>query len=338
MKVSAFGVDIGYGHTKGALRTGSDISTVSFPSLAPLVPDLELPRTRERVADGLNVVLIEVQGSQYAVGPEVESLSACSGLTRTLFDSFCLTPMFTALLGGALYRAGVTDIECMVLGLPYHFTAEYFRYLRDAFTGALDFGQGPVHVSSVKVVPPLLGSLGTFSNSGDGRFDPEHGHLFIDVGYSETSWLLYCDHMIIDQCSGHVRGGAWQVYRTIGSLIANQERCPVDNMERIGRCLSDKRPLLHYGKGIDLAPLVESSRAVVNAALKIIRDRTPSPSRLRSIVLTGGGAGLYETAVRAAFPRVRIDVLDAPSYANAKGFLLLGEAFLAGRKLVPTSA
>jgi len=338
MKVSAFGVDIGYGHTKVALRTGSEISTASFPSLAPLVPHLELSRTRERVADGLNVVLIEVQGSHYAVGPEVESLPACSSLTRTLLDSFCLTPMYTALLGGALYRAGVTEIECVVLGLPARFSWEYVRYLRDAFTGALDFGQGVIHVRSVDVVPPLLGSLGTFSNSGDGRFDPEHGHLLIDVGYSETSWLLYCDHKMVHQCSGHVRGGAWQVYRTIGSLIANRERYPVDNMESIGRCLSDKRPLVHYGKGIDLAPLVESSQAVVNAALKIIRDRTPSPSRLKSIVLTGGGASLYETAIRAAFPRVCIDVMDAPSHANAKGFLLLGEAQLAGRKLVPTSA
>ncbi|CAH2913929.1 MAG: hypothetical protein CPSOU_2387 [uncultured Paraburkholderia sp.] len=109
-------------------------------------------------------------------------------------------------------------------------------------------------------------------------------------------------------------------------------------MERIGRCLSDKRPLLHYGKGIDLAPFVESSQAVVNAALEKIRDRIPSPSQLRSVVLTGGGAGLYETAVRAAFPRTRIDVLDAPSHANAKSFLLIGEAVLAGRNIVPTSA
>jgi plasmid segregation protein ParM len=338
MKVSAFGVDIGYGHTKGAFRTGTDISTVSFPSLAPLVSELELPPIRKRVGNESSVVLMEVQGSHYAVGPGVESLSVCSRITRTLFDSFCLTPMFAALLGGALHSAGVTDIECMVLGLPAHLSWKYSRYLRDAFTGALDFGQGSIHVRSAKVVPPLLGSLRIFSDSGDARFDPEHDHLLIDVGYSETNWLLYHDHRVDDHCSGSVRGGAWQVYRTIGSLIANQERCPVDNMERIGRCLGDKRPLLHYGKDIDLASFLERLQAVVNAAVAKIRDRIHYPSRLRSVVLTGGGASLYETAVRAAFPRTRIDVLDTPSQANAKGFVLIGEAVLAGRGIVPMSA
>lgn len=109
-------------------------------------------------------------------------------------------------------------------------------------------------------------------------------------------------------------------------------------MERIGRCLGDKRPLLHYGKDIDLASFLERLQAVVNAAVAKIRDRIHYPSRLRSVVLTGGGASLYETAVRAAFPRTRIDVLDTPSHANAKGFVLIGEAVLAGREIVPMSA
>ena len=58
-------------------------------------------------------------------------------------------------------------------------------------------------------------------------------------------------------------------------------------------------------------------------------NRVGRTADVRSIVLTGGGAALYEASIRAAFPRVQLDVLDAPCYANAKGFLIVGEATLA---------
>jgi plasmid segregation protein ParM len=50
---------------------------------------------------------------------------------------------------------------------------------------------------------------------------------------------------------------------------------------------------------------------------------------VRSIVLTGGGAALYYPTLRAAFPDNQFDLLDAPCYANAKGFLIVGESTLA---------
>ncbi len=64
------------------------------------------------------------------------------------------------------------------------------------------------------------------------------------------------------------------------------------------------------------------------ATVKEMQNRVGRTADLRSIVLTGGGAALYEPAIRAAVQRVPLDVLAAPCYANVKGFLIIGEAAL----------
>lgn len=132
-----------------------------------------------------------------------------------------------------------------------------------------------------------------------------------------------------DRRSGGAPGGASHVYKSIASLIAKKESEPVDDIERIDKCLRERKPLLFYGKDIDLAPYLEQSQAVINSTVKDMQNRVGRTADLRSIVLTGGGAALYEPAIRAAFPRVQLDVLEAPCYANAKGFLIVGEATLA---------
>jgi plasmid segregation protein ParM len=132
-----------------------------------------------------------------------------------------------------------------------------------------------------------------------------------------------------DRRSGGAPGGASQIYKRIASLISVQESEPADDVERIDKCLREKKPMLFYGKDIDLAPLLEQSQAVINTTVKEMQNRVGRTADLRSIVLTGGGASLYEPAIRAAFPRVQLDVLESPCYANVKGFLIVGESTLA---------
>jgi plasmid segregation protein ParM len=329
MKVSVFAVDVGYGNTKSAFRMGSDIATSMFPSLAPLAVSDAVSGYGQGVLSARKVVPIEVDGSTYEIGPGVELSSAYGNAGRTLSEDFCLTPNYAALLGGALHFAGVTEVERMVLGLPVHSITKYSAHLRDAFSGVLDFGHGPVKVHSVKVIPQPLGSLVSFSEYGGVRFDRENAHLVIDVGYFTTDWVVAHGFTMNDRRSGGAPGGASQVYKRIASLISAQEGEPADDVERIDKCLREKKPMLFYGKDIDLAPLLEQSQAVINATVKELQNRVGRTADLRSIVLTGGGASLYEPAIRAAFPRVDLDVLDSPCFANAKGFLIVGESTLA---------
>ena len=220
MKVSVFAVDVGYGNTKSAFRMGSDIATQMFPSLAPLAVSDAVSGYGQGVFASRKVAPIEVDGTTYEIGPGVELSSAYGNAGRTLSEDFCLTPNYAALLGGSLHFAGVTEVERMVLGLPVHNITKYSAHLRDAFTGMLNFGHGPVKVNSVKVVPQPLGSLVSFSEYGGARFDRENAHLVIDVGYFTTDWVVAHGFTMNDRRSGGAPGGASQIYKRIASLIS----------------------------------------------------------------------------------------------------------------------
>ncbi|MFM0007365.1 PRTRC system protein D [Paraburkholderia dipogonis] len=328
MKASVFAVDVGYGNTKSAFRMGSDIATQMFPSVAPIAVSDAVSGYSQGASHARKVVPIEVDGTTYEIGPGVELSSAYGNAGRTLSEDFCTTPNYAALLGGSLYFANVTEVERLVLGLPVHTIPKYSAHLRDAFTGKFNFGHGEIRIDTVKVVPQPLGALVSFSEYGGERFDRENAHLIIDVGYFTTDWVVAHGFTMNDRRSGGMPGGASHFYKNISDLIKKEEKDPVD-VERIDRCLREKKPLLFYGKDIDLAPLLEQSQAIVNTTVKMMQNSVGRTDDLRSIVLTGGGTSLYEPAIRAAFPRTKLEILDTPSYANAKGFLMVGESTLA---------
>jgi plasmid segregation protein ParM len=328
MKTAVFAIDVGYGNTKSAFRMGSDIATQMFPSLAPLAVSNAVSGFATGLLKTRKVAAIAVDGTSYEVGPGVTLSSAYGNAGRTLSEDYCTTPNYAALLGGSLHFAGITDVEYLVLGLPVHTMKKYSDQLRGEFTGTFDFGHGEVHIGKVVVVPQPLGSLVSFSEYHGDRFDRENAHLVIDVGYFTTDWVVANAFTMDDRRSGGAPGGASQIYQRIADLISNSEGDQLDDIERIDKCLRENKPLLFYGKDIALDPYVEQSQAVIMATVKEMQNKVGRTADLRSIVLTGGGAALYEAVIRAAFPRVQIDVLEAPCFANVKGFLIVGEARL----------
>ena len=328
MKAAAFAIDVGYGNTKSAFRMGSDVATQMFPSLAPVAVSNAVSGFGIGLVDSRKVVAIAVDGTKNEVGPGVALSSAYGNAGRTLSEDFCTTPNYAALLGASLYFANVTEVERLVLGLPVHTIKKYSAHLRSRFSGVLDFGHGAVKISNVMVVPQPLGSLVSFSKYHGDRFDHDNAHLIIDVGYFTTDWVVANGFTMDDRRSGGAPGGASQIYQRIAQLISEQEGEQVDDIERIDKCLREKKPLLFYGKDIALAEYVEQSQAVISSTVKEMQNKVGRTADLRSIVLTGGGATLYEPVIRAAFPRVEIDLLEAPCFANVKGFLIAGESTL----------
>ncbi|SAK73671.1 hypothetical protein AWB80_04143 [Caballeronia pedi] len=329
MKTQVFAVDVGYGNTKWSFRMGSDLATMMFPSLAPLRVSDAVSTFGQGVLSDRKVAAIEVDGTVFEVGPGVERSSAYGNAGRTLSEDFCTTPNYAALLYGALHFAGLTEVERLVLGLPVHSIGKYSDAVRDAFSGTLSFGAHKVHIGSVKVIPQPLGSLVSFSEYGGSAFDRKNEHIVIDVGYFTTDWVVANGFTMNDRRSGGAPGGASQVYQRMASLLGERQGELITDLERIDECLRLKQPLLFYNEDIDLAPYLEQSQAVVLATVKEIQKKVGRTDAVRSIVLSGGGAALYEPAIREAFPRNRVDLLDAPCFANVKGFLIVGESTLA---------
>ncbi|WP_129561388.1 PRTRC system protein D [Paraburkholderia dokdonensis] len=330
MKTSVLAIDVGYGNTKYAYRAANGtVVTDMFPSLAPLAPTRVLSSDAESMLPAREVATITIDRIEYEVGPDVPITAAYGRTGRALADDYVLTDNYAALLFGAIHFSGVTDIERLVLGLPIHNLKKYSAALRERFTGEFDFGHRQVTVDTVVVVPQVLGSLVLATGPRNSRFGHEDTHLVVDVGYFTTDWLYATGLMIDDHRTGGMVGGASQIYQCIAKLISRDEGEEVDDIALIDKALREKSPFFFKGKNIDLAPYVELAAPVVASVAMDIQNRIGPLPYVRSIILSGGGAALYATAIHRAFPRVVVEMIDPACLANARGFLIIGEAGLA---------
>ncbi|MCP3018248.1 PRTRC system protein D [Cupriavidus basilensis] len=324
MKLGTVAVDVGYGNTKFAYGMGAETVHRMFPSLAPPASANTLTANGGGFFKARDIVNVMVEGSHYEVGPDVSISTAYGNTGRTLSEDFVTTPEYAALLGGALHYTGATEITQLMLGLPVHTVQKYAAYLKERFCGRHDFGHGQVVVHNVVGLPQPLGSLVTFMRQSGSAYDSENSHLVIDVGYFTTDWVVARGFTMDDRRSGGVPGGAARIYQQIAAMISEQEGETVTSIERIDKALRESKPFLFYDKEIALQPLLEQGRAVCQTAVKEMQTRVGRTEDIRSIVLTGGGGSLYFPAIRAAFPRTRIEVLKSPCFGNVNGFYEIG--------------
>jgi plasmid segregation protein ParM len=330
LKTSVFAVDVGYGNTKYAYRAASGtIAADMFPSLAPLSASRSLSGYGDSVLASRKVATIVIDEIEYEVGPDVALTAAYGNTGRALSNDFVLSDNYAALLAGAMHFAGVTHIERLVLGLPVHNMQKYSDALKQRFTGDLEFGVARVRVDKVVVIPQPLGSLVSASSNRQKEFGRDSAHLVIDVGYFTTDWVYANGFTMDDKRSGGMPGGASQIYQRIAGLLARDQDEQVDDLERIDKALRERKPFFYYGSDIDLDPYLEKSQPLIAGVVKEMQNNVGQLTNVRSIILSGGGAALYASAIRKAFPRVTLEVIDAPCLANAKGFLVVGEAGLA---------
>lgn len=329
MQTPVFAVDVGYGNTKWAHRGDAGIVTGMFPSLAPLAATGNLASYGSDVLMSRRVTKVQVEGAHYEVGPDVVITSAYGDTGRTLSEDFSVSASYMALLGGAFFFTGVTHMQRLALGLPVHNMRKYADELKQRYAGTHDFGHGPVVVEKVQVMPQPLGSLVFASGRRRDEFTRDSAHLIIDVGYFTTDWVYANGFTMDEKRSGGIPGGASHIYECIAEAISADFGEVVTDYDRIDKALREKKRFFFYGEHIDLAPYLEKAVPLINATIKSIAKMVGRLSDVRSIILSGGGAALYAAALQAAFPRVRVEVLDAPCMTNAKGFLAIGEMGIA---------
>jgi len=331
IKHPTIAIDVGYGNTKSAWAQGSDIAMNMFPSLAPLAPNSALNSFGGGVFKSRNVVTVEVDGARYEVGPDVSISGAHVHTGRSLSEDFAATPNYAALLAGALHYAGAREVERLVLGLPVHNTQKYAAHLKDRFAGTHDFGWGEIHIGSVLPLPQPLGTLISYIQQSGKQYDPDNAYLVIDVGYFTTDWVVARGYTVDDTRSGGVPGGAARVYQQVASLITADRGQPDAGIERIDKAIRESKPLVYFGQDLDMGPYLSEAMAITQQSVKEIQTRVGRTDDLRAIILTGGGAQIYAPAIRAAFPLNVIHMMDAPCFANVRGFYTIGAARHASR-------
>ena len=342
-------IDVGYGNVKFSLshtEARGPIECDIFPSRSPVASDKGLAAG---MLKGRDTVIIQVNGTDYEVGKDVAYAQGHNDISSNLDKDFCLSDVYIARARGALhymkglnkhgvpYLSGNT-IALLVLGLPVSsFRNVTMRTkMMSILQGKHELVKGEfITIDRVVVLPQPLGSFFDFS-FGNSLYDQmrDQINLVIDVGFHTFDWILNSGLTPIDTRSDSVNRGMSAVMTAIIDAMIKGEEWEGAEPAQLIRMLDDNLrkggPLIIYNHPIDLNKYLSAGRGVINEAVSALKNSVGDGADINNIIIAGGGANLYFDAVQEKFPRHKIAVMDAPVYANVRGFQLAGERQLIG--------
>jgi plasmid segregation protein ParM len=329
-------VDVGFGNTKFTLADSTEIAGVRcdlFPSIAPQANSLQVGGGSP-IAN-LDTVCVEVKGVGYEVGKDAEWAMPHS-FTRVLDPGFFRSDKYMALLRGALNYMNVEQIDLLVVGLPveHAVNADTRKWLEAALTGEHPLpDQRGVRVKEVWVMAQPMGGF-YFNAIQEGKLEAALAsmNLLIDPGYFTLDWVTARGQKMIHRRSDSFRGGVSNYLGEIARQISAKYGGQITEYTRIDEALRTGQPFHRASKVIDLTPFLPAADAVVEAAVDALAKSVGDGADIQSIVLVGGGATLFQAALRSKYPDHDIRLLDDPVFANVKGFQYAGEVKLMQRQ------
>lgn len=316
-------IDIGYGNTKYvASRSEREIRCAIFPSLAPVAPHLELSTGMAMTRD---TVAVEVEGVQYEVGPGAR-LGLKAHHTRILHSDYVQTHEYLALLRGALAFMQVSYVDLLVVGLPVGLMNSKAQGLAKQLKGVHPVGtEREVFVQHVWTLAQPLGGFLDYA-MGQGLYETlaDQVNLIIDPGYYTVDWLTGLGIKVMPERTGSFAGGTHAILQTLARSVGEVLGVAYTDIDAIDRALAQGR-LRIGGREIDLAPHWRPAQARMHEAVNAIANSVGDGLDVNNIILVGGGAKVYETAIRRRFPSPRLIVAPDPIFANVRGFQIAGE-------------
>ena len=332
MNFNAVSIDVGFGQTKWAVRLENEIVTGSLPSLAPTASATTVSTINGSLTKR-STIKVDIDGYIFEVGPDVRLAMAGVNSGRSLSDDFPTTRNYKALIYGALYYAGVDNVDILTLGLPVHTMSKYAEILKNMFNESVIINNRKVSVGRVIVIPQPVGSLAKFGADHMEQVKNNQTRLIIDIGYVTTDWVVASGLDMIDGRSGGRVGGVSHILKQLSEEIANKYSpgTKFDRIERIDEALVSRNSLKYFKYDINVNELetyLTSARPLIEETVKEIKTRVGEVDDLYTILLTGGGARFYESIIRDTFPMNDVVVMDNPAFTNAIGFLLVGESLI----------
>lgn len=338
-------IDVGFCNTKfsmisaggGSEGVGCDL----FPSLTPIASAdniglSEMMRKKK-------TVVVEVNGKRYEVGYDVEAAIA-SNYGRNMDPSFCMTDNYMALVNGALFYMGVSEIDMLVLGLPVSAHQKYKEDLAKKMVGLHKVVDRDVVVHHCRVLAQPVGGFFEFgSKEGNMRKFEKETNLIVDVGFYTTDWFVCAGMTPVSQrCGAANNGGMGSVISAICNEIGRKVGEPLDQniFGRVDAALRspDKRVKI-FGAEYNLEDYVEVGKAAALEAINKMVNKVGSGSDIDNIVLVGGGGWFFEDVLKKKFPRHSISLAGESSFSNVRGFQLYGyEALKKIRAQAPAMA
>lgn len=332
-------IDGGYGHFKWT--DGRDerdhIRCDSFPSQSPLAPDGALGGS---ILQKRDTFLVNVNNRRYEVGHAVALAGTSQQESEVLDQEFALSDAYMARAYGALsymlpsLKGGV--IDHLVMGLPLNTISKFGGDVAKRFTGEhiVNASGARIAVKECTVWPQPLGAYMTFMAEHKKTFPMKSAPmaLVVDPGYNTVDWFVCKGMSASESRSNAVLRGMSTVLRAIADKIIKNTKTDASTSElvrKLDEAMRTGAPFTMHGKEKDLTPFMDAGLGIVEEAAQAIKNSVGSGVDIDVIVIAGGGAKLYAGAIASKFPNHEVIALDHPSFANVRGFQLIGEKLAA---------
>lgn len=321
------GLDIGYSNLKVAFgKAGEEPALVSRPAGAAPSEHIGQQIMSTRAEDPLRVL---VGGREFVAGCSHDRLE---NWARELHKDYTSTDSYRALFNAGLLMTGMTEIDRVVTGLP---TSQYFdEGLRKRLAKTME-GEHQVTpkkkivVKDVKIVPQPLGGFADYLHHlGDPSQVEDASVLVVDPGFFSVDWVLLVNGEFKRASSGTSLDATSVILDEASALIGKDHgsgpgRSRMENAVRSGR-----NTVSVFGTHVDITPYLAAASATVGhiVASQLKASLRKEESEVDAIVMVGGGAPLFERAIKAAFDKTPLTIAQDSVFANARGFWRGGEA------------
>ncbi|CAB3801820.1 hypothetical protein LMG28614_05501 [Paraburkholderia ultramafica] len=322
-------VDVGAWAVKVLVAAdGRIIKKFQFPSAVGLETNGALSTFRSG-----NEEIIEVRpkidGTTYRVSLR-QNQQVADHSRPTPGDDFQISRAHDALLAAALHAAEVPHIDVLVIGTPVHTYLKHAENLKK-WSGTVDFGLGKrILVVKTLVLPQPYGSLLAGKNERVIEREEHINHIILDVGHYSTDVLTTKGGLAVnDDRSFGIGFGTAVVYQKIADMIASDLRLPVTDLDRIEYSIRSRSQYIAHSRHFDLnGEYLQRVQAHIEVIVSDLYGRIKTTEDISSVLLTGGGSGIFERAVRKIFRSTRVCIISDPIHANARGYLIAGHSSL----------
>lgn len=320
------GVDIGYSAVKIAYGSGKEPAILRLPVGAAPIARCGLRFDGTHALGGGHEVLINDE--RWVAGIEPHQLE---DFVPTMDESYPSTDEYRALYYAALSAIGATKIDCLVTGLPVRqFRDETQREtLRSRLEGRHYIREDlVVEVERVMVIPQPAGAFGAHTLDGSkldayAKIRPNETVLVVDPGHYSLDWVVFAGGFKLNS-SGSTSSAGEVVLKRAADLLS-KEYGVVVRPARVQEAVLNGAQSLRLGdKEMFFWPAMTSAaEEIVNANLRALRGSVRSVSDARGVdlvLITGGGAAVFEKPLRDAFAPARVVMVHNSVAANARGF------------------
>lgn len=314
------GLDIGYSNLKVAFgKLGAEPHLECRPAGA--APSEHIGQ--RIMAGGDETLRVLVGEKEFVAGVSHDRLE---NWARELHRDYTSTESYHALFNAGLLLTGMTEIDRVVTGLP---TSQYFdenlrRQMIKAMKGEHQVTpRKKITVKDVKIVPQPLGGFVDYLHGLD---DPSHVEdasvLVIDPGFFSVDWVMLVNGEFKKGSSGTSLDATSVILDEASALIGKDHggepgRSKMENAVRSGR-----NTVSVFGTRVDIIPYLATAASTVGhiVGAQLQASLRKEESECDAIVMVGGGATLFEPAVKEVFNKTPITIVKDSVFANARGF------------------